>query len=77
MKSLNKTETPIFLSVVCSLFPKAIFGRLFHMGVCFVIVCSPSHSFGSQGRLWFVIVAFPAYLHIFMSHFELMCFMVI
>ena len=24
MKSLNKTETPIFLSVVCSLFPKAI-----------------------------------------------------
>ena len=25
MKSLNKTETPIFLSVVCSLFPRAIF----------------------------------------------------
>ena len=25
MKSLNKTETPIFLSVVWSLFPKAIF----------------------------------------------------
>ena len=25
MKSLNKTDTPIFLSVVCSLFPKAIF----------------------------------------------------
>ena len=25
MKSLSKTETPIFLSVVCSLFPKAIF----------------------------------------------------
>ena len=25
MKNLNKTETPIFLSVVCSLFPKAIF----------------------------------------------------
>ena len=24
MKSLNKTETPIFLSVLCSLFPKAI-----------------------------------------------------
>ena len=24
VKSLNKTETPIFLSVVCSLFPKAI-----------------------------------------------------
>ena len=25
MKSLNKTETPIFLFVVCSLFSKAIF----------------------------------------------------
>ena len=25
MKSLNKTETPIFLSVVYPLFPKAIF----------------------------------------------------
>ena len=25
MKSLNKTETPIFLSAVCSLFPNAIF----------------------------------------------------
>ena len=25
MKSLNKTETLIFLSVVCSLFPKAVF----------------------------------------------------
>ena len=25
MKCLNKTETPIFLSVVCSLFPNAIF----------------------------------------------------
>ena len=25
MKSLDKTETPIFLSVVWSLFPKAIF----------------------------------------------------
>ena len=24
-EELNKTETPIFLSVVCSLFPKAIF----------------------------------------------------
>ena len=24
MKSLNKTETPIYLSVVCSLFPKVI-----------------------------------------------------
>ena len=25
MKSLNKTEIPILLSVVCSLFPRAIF----------------------------------------------------
>ena len=25
MKSLDKTETAIYLSVVCSLFPKAIF----------------------------------------------------
>ena len=25
MKGPNKTETPIFLSVVCSLFPNAIF----------------------------------------------------
>ena len=25
MKSLNKIETPIFLSIVCSVFPKAIF----------------------------------------------------
>ena len=25
MKSLNKTKTPVFLSAVCSLFPKAIF----------------------------------------------------
>ena len=25
MKCLNKTETPIFVSLVCSLFPKAIF----------------------------------------------------
>ena len=25
IEGLNKTDTPIFLSVVCSLFPKAIF----------------------------------------------------
>ena len=36
MKSLNKTETPIFLSVVCSLFPKAIFFMFI------VIIGSPS-----------------------------------
>ena len=30
MKSFNKTETSIFLSVVCSLFPKAIFLTLSH-----------------------------------------------
>ena len=33
MKSLNKTETPIFLSVVCSLFPKAIFLTFILQGV--------------------------------------------
>ena len=31
MKSLNKTETPIFLFVVCSLFPKAIFLTFIHL----------------------------------------------
>ena len=33
MKSLNKTDTPIFLSVVCSFFPKAIF-------LTFIIGCA-------------------------------------
>ena len=33
MKSLSKTETPIFLSVVCSLFPKAIFLMFSQMSV--------------------------------------------
>ena len=33
MKSLNKTETPIFLSVVCSLFPKAIFLTFIDRGI--------------------------------------------
>ena len=40
MKSLNKTKTPIFLSVVCSLFTKAIFLTF----ICIVI----SHQFGNQ-----------------------------
>ena len=36
MKSLNKTEIPIFLSVVCSLFPKAIFFDVYiHCPVAF------------------------------------------
>ena len=43
MKSLNKTETPIFLSVVCSLFPKAIFLTFIILNPTespiFVIVC--------------------------------------
>ena len=30
MKRLNKTETPISYSIVCSLFPEAIFWRLFY-----------------------------------------------
>ena len=33
MKSLNKTETPIFLSVVCSLFRKAIFLTFIDIGL--------------------------------------------
>ena len=36
MESLNKTETPIFLSVVCSLFPKAIF---FTFTLCLLFLC--------------------------------------
>ena len=32
MKCLNKTETHIFLSVVCSLFPKAIFFKFILRG---------------------------------------------
>ena len=39
MKSLNKTETPVFLSVVCSLFPKAIF--LMFILVPILIISSP------------------------------------
>ena len=38
MKSLNKTETPIFLSVVCSLFPKAIFLTFFFTTLQLVLV---------------------------------------
>ena len=39
MKSLNKTETPIFLSVVCSLFPKAIFFTFIELrGVVFIFL---------------------------------------
>ena len=36
MKSLNKTETPIFLFVVCSLFPKAIFLTFIINVVCMI-----------------------------------------
>ena len=31
--------------------------------VCFVIICF-SHSFGASGRLCFMIVVFPRYLHL-------------
>ena len=47
MKSLNKTETPIFVSVVCSLFPKANFLTFIPLplgvweGLRFVIVALP------------------------------------
>ena len=37
---------------------------VFICGLCFVIVCSSS-PFGASGSLFFVIVAFPGYLHIF------------
>ena len=40
MKSLNKTETPIFLSVVCSLFPKAIFLTFISMLFRLIQYCS-------------------------------------
>ena len=40
MKSLIKTETPIFLSVVCSLFPK---GNRFHVYLCYI--CTIGNSF--------------------------------
>ena len=36
MKSLNKTETPIFKSVVCSLFPKAIFLTFIVIKTCLI-----------------------------------------
>ena len=38
MKSLSKTETPIFLSVVCSLFPKAIFFDVYFTTLQLVLV---------------------------------------
>ena len=41
MKSPNKTETPIFLSVVCSLFPKAIFLTFilkFCTNICYLLL---------------------------------------
>ena len=70
MKSLNKTETPIFLSVVCSLFPKAIFLtfiflRLFDLrlfGFCLFPL-----PFGVWEGLPFVIVALPG---LFSYHFS-------
>ena len=48
MKSLSKTETPIFLSVVCFSFLKAIFltftysndnSQAFSLGSCVVVSC--------------------------------------
>ena len=44
MKSLNKTETLIFLFVVCSLFPKAIF-------LMFICYASP-HVMAHHVFLW-------------------------
>ena len=69
MKSLNKTETPIFYSVVCSLIPKAIFLTfiLLHCSLCYYRVAAVErlpvlhHSadcilfpLGSLGPLWYI-----------------------
>ena len=35
----------------------------FICGICFVIVCSPSPSFGASRRLYIMVVAFPGYRH--------------
>ena len=43
MKSLNKTETPIFLSVVCSLFPKAIFLTFIYLVRSFAYLVKKMH----------------------------------
>ena len=39
MKSLNKTETPIFLSAVCSLLPNAIFFMFISNGSLVICHC--------------------------------------
>ena len=66
MKSLIKTETPIFLSVVSSLFPKAIFLTFIFLlaipgwfAFVFLYLSLISPSLSDSGRLCFVIVALP------------------
>ena len=64
MKSLNRTETSIFQSVGCSLFPKAIFLTFIHMCRLFChCLFTISPSFGASESLCFV--AFPGYLHLY------------
>ena len=46
MKSLNKTETPIFLSVVCSLFPKAIF-----LTFIYPVLCNANYVYTNSANL--------------------------
>ena len=56
MKSLNKTETPIFLSVVCSLFPKAIFLTFFCYEYTYLLLTSFGKSFFFRGTYTEVIL---------------------
>ena len=51
MKRLNKTETPIFLSVVCSIFPKAIFLTFIILKLIWICaVCKGRICPGSAGQ---------------------------
>ena len=58
--TVSITATPIFLYVVCYLFPKAIFWTFIHIWRMFWH-CFISPSFGASGRLCFAIVVFPRY----------------
>ena len=50
MKSLNINETSIFLSVVCSLFPKAIFLTFFLVKSVSGIITGSTSGCGGQCR---------------------------
>ena len=53
MKSLNKTETLIFVSVVCFLFPKAIFLTFISNGSLVICHCMQMFNFVS---IWMQII---------------------